>query len=257
MTAWHDDKNLKCVVLCAGKGARARGFTLKWRSLFDFKSINFYSNLMHKPKPLFTVHKKPLLYWVVNYWKRYTNDFIFVVGYKKDEVIKYVETLPINATFVEQDKLGGIAHAIAHTKNHVSDKFIVVLGDCLCKGNFNFPEMMEHGIGVWQTNNIEDIKRSYSVEPKDGLVYRVVEKPKELPNNLCGMGFYFFNKKVFDYIEKTPPSSLRNEIEIGDVIQNMINSGEKISPVFFEGQYLNVTYPEDIGRAEIFLDKLE
>jgi glucose-1-phosphate thymidylyltransferase len=255
MKAWYDDKNLKCIVLCAGRGSRTRGFTLKWRNLSDLNSISFLSNLMRKPKPLFTVHKKPLLYWIVNYWKQYTNDFIFVVGYKKEKIIKYVKTLPINATFVEQKKLGGIANAIDHVKEHIQDKFIVVLGDCICKGKFNFPENMEHGIGVWQTNDIEDIKRSYSVEHKNGLVYRLVEKPKELPNNLCGMGFYFFNRKVFDYIEKTPPSSLRNEIEIADVIQNMIKSGEKVSSVFFEGQYLNITYPEDIGRAEIFLDK--
>ena len=252
---WQNKKNLKCVILCAGKGNRAWGFTLK--VLFDRKKVNFFSNLMHQSKPLFPVYGKPLLYWIVNYWKQYTNDFIFVVGYKKDKIIKYVKTLPINATFVEQEKLGGIAHAIAQTKNYISDNFIVVLGDCLCKGNFKFPENMVYGVGVWQTNNLEDIKRSYSVEHKDGLVKKVVEKPKEIPNNLCGMGFYFFNKKVFDYIEKTPPSSLRNEIEISDVIQNMINDGEKVSPLFFEGQYLNVTYPEDIGIAETFIDKEE
>jgi len=252
---WHNDKDLKCIVLCAGRGKRAWGFT--FRLLFDLKKINLFSNLMQKPKPLFTVHKKPLLYWITNYWKKYTNDFIFVVGYKKEKIRKYVKTLPINATFVEQKRLGGIAHAIAHAKDHVSDKFIVVLGDCLCKGNFSFPKNMKHGIGVWQTKNIEDIQRSYSIEHKNGLVFRVVEKPKELPNNLCGMGFYFFNRKVFDFIEKTPRSSLRNEVEIGDVIQNMIDVGEKVSPVFFKGQYLNVTHPEDIGRAEIFLDKNE
>lgn len=255
MEPWQNYKNLKCVVLCAGRGKRAWGFT--FRFLFGFKKISFFSNFMQKPKPLFTVHKKPLLYWIVNYWKKYTNDFVFIVGYKKEKIINYVKTLPINATFVEQKNLSGIAHAIATAKNYISDNFVVVLGDCLCKGEFSFPEKMEHGIGVWQTNNVEDIKRSYSVEHKDGLVHRVVEKPKELINNLCGMGFFFFNKRVFDFIEKTPPSSLRNEVEITDVIQNMINGGEKVSPVFFEGQYLNVTHPEDIGRAEFFLDKNE
>ena len=49
-----------------------------------------------------------------------------------------------------------------------------------------------------------------------------------------------------DYIDKTPPSNLRNEIEITDVIQNMIDNKEQIKPVFFKGNYLNVTFPEDL-----------
>lgn len=69
----------------------------------------------------------------------------------------------------------------------------------------------------------------------------------------CGMGFYFFDRKVFDYIEKAVPSPLRNEIEITDVIQNMIDAGEKISPIFFKGDYLNITYTEDLKKAREIL----
>jgi dTDP-glucose pyrophosphorylase len=64
------------------------------------------------------------------------------------------------------------------------------------------------------------------------------------------MGVYFFDKRVFDYIRKTPPSALRSEVEITDVIQNMIDAGERIAPVWFKGKYINVTYPEDIRKAE-------
>ena len=67
------------------------------------------------------------------------------------------------------------------------------------------------------------------------------------------MGFYFFNRKVFDYIRKTKPSSLRNEIEITDVIQNMIDDGQSITPVFFDGDYINLTYAEDLNRAKLML----
>jgi dTDP-glucose pyrophosphorylase len=44
---------------------------------------------------------------------------------------------------------------------------------------------------------------------------------------------------------------LRNEIEITDVIQNMVNEGEEISPVMFDGTYINMTSPEDIKEAEM------
>ena len=232
MKNWIDYKDLKCVMLCAGGGKRA--FPLSG----------------DKAKVMVPVKKRPILDYVVGYWKRFTDDFIFVVKYRKEQVIEFAEQLPINSQFVEQKELKGIAHALSYTENLLSDHFIVVLGDCVAKGEFSFPEDMEQGVGVWKTNNILDIKRSYSIEIKDNLISKVVEKPERVFNNLCGMGFYFFNKKVFDYIRRAKPSKLRNEIEITDVIQNMIDGREKISPVFFGGDYLNITFPQDLKKAE-------
>jgi len=228
VSPWLKYKDLKCVVLSAGKG------------------IRILPHSEEKPKVLLELNGRPLLEYVVNYWKQFTNDFIFIVGYKKEKVIKYVKKLPIKSTFVQQKKLRGIADAINHVKDLVSENFIVVLGDCVCDGSFDFPNDMNQGVGVWETKNIDDIKRSYSIEISGDYLEKVVEKPKEIPNNYCGMGFYFFKKKVFNYIKITPPSILRNEIEITDVIQNMIDGGEKIKPVFFKGHYINVTYPEDL-----------
>lgn len=231
---WFDFKALKCVILCAGKGNRILPHSKKL------------------PKVMIKIRNKPILDFVIDYWKKYTNDFIFVVGYKKDQVIDFVRQLPINSQFVEQKELKGIADAVSYVKDFVSDRFIVVLGDCICCGRFMFPENIEFGVGVWKTNNVENIKQSYSIKIKDDLICEVKEKPKEIFNNLCGMGFYFLNKKIFDYIKITEPSKLRNEIEITDVIQNMIDAGEEIKPVFFNGNYINITFPEDIKKQKKF-----
>lgn len=227
-----DFKNMKCVVLCAGRGNRLLPYSQ------DF------------PKVMFKIKDKPILNYVIDYWKKYTNNFIFVVGYKKEQVIDYVKELPINSEFVEQKKLNGIADALSYTSDIVSDKFMLILGDCIYFGEFSIPEKMEQGIGIQKTNNTEFIKLNYSVLITNSLVSNVVEKPKKIINDLCGMGVYFFDKKVFEYIKKTKPSKLRNEVEITDVIQNMINDGEKIKPIFFNGEYLNITFPEDIQKAE-------
>ncbi|MCK4649183.1 NTP transferase domain-containing protein, partial [bacterium] len=138
MNNWLDYPRLKCVVLCAGGGRRA--FPLS----------------RDKAKVMIPVKKKPILDYVVNYWKRFTNDFIFVVKYRKEQVIGFAEQLPIDSQFVEQKELKGIAHALSYTEDLVPDRFIVVLGDCIYKGKFNFPEDMEQGIGVWRTKNAED-----------------------------------------------------------------------------------------------------
>jgi len=233
---WIDYRGLKCVVLCAGEGRRIR------------------PESSEKPKVIIGLRNKPLLGYVVDYWRRYTQDFIFVVGYEKEQVIEFASQLPINSQFVEQKELKGIAQAVMCVRELVSERFIVVLGDCLCHGSFDFTPNMEQGIGVWQTDDIEAIKHSYSLDIKDDFVRHVKEKPEQVSNNLCGMGFYFFHKRLFDYIKLTKPSPLRGEVEITDTIQNMIDGGEKITPVFFRGNYLNVTYPEDVVKAEKLLE---
>ena len=88
---------------------------------------------------------------------------------------------------------------------------------------------------------------------ENGSISKVVEKPKQLINNLCGMGFYFFGEKIFDYIKDTTSSELRNEVEITDAIGNMIAGGEEVFRIFFEGEYLNITFPDDIQIAEKML----
>jgi uridine kinase len=231
-SSWFSNQGLKCVVLCAGEGRR----------VFPFSS--------DKPKVMIEIQGKPVLGYLIDYWKRYSNDFVFVVGYKKECIIKFASQLPINSQFVEQKELKGIAGAVSYAKDLVSDHFILVLGDCLCRGSFDFPKDIEQGVGICKTDNVEEIKQGYSIKIENNLVCRVEEKPKRVFNNLCGMGFYFFDKRVFGYIKATSPSKLRNEIEITDVIQNMINAGEKISPVFFHGDYLNINYSQDIQQAE-------
>ncbi len=229
---WFRDKNIKCVILAAGRGSRLLTLT------------------KNDPKPMVPITEKPILDHVINYWKNYTKDFVFVVNYKKEKIIDYVKRIKdINSQFIIQKELRGIAHALQFVEDVAGDKFIVVLGDCICKGNFNFPHDMAQGVGIWETTNTKDIKNSYTVKLASNFVQRVREKPKRVYNNLCGLGFYFFDRRVFDYIRKTPPSKLRGEIELTDVIQNMINGKEKISPIFFRGDYLNINTEDELNRA--------
>lgn len=230
---WFNDKNLKCVILAAGKGSRLLTLT------------------ENNPKPLVKVTERPILDHVINYWKQYTNDFVFVVNYKKDQIIDYVKNFKgITSKFIVQKELRGIADALLTVEKDVGDKFIVVLGDCICRGDFHFPSGMEQGIGVWKTDNTGDIKNSYSIKLDGNIIKGVKEKPKRIYNNLCGQGFYFFDRRVFDYIRKTLPSKLRGEIELTDVIQNMIKDKQKIYPIVFKGDYININTEEELNRAK-------
>lgn len=223
-----------CVIPCAGEGTRLQG---------DIAGNERIA------KAMVPVAGKPIIWHVINYWSQFADEFIFIVKFQMEKIMEYISGLPIKSSFVEQKELRGIAYALSLTENMVSDNFIMVLGDCLCKGDFDFPPDLGMGVGVLPTDREEDIKRSYSVEIENNRIVQVVEKPKLLVNNLCGMGFYFFNRKVFDYIRKTTPSKLRNEVEITDTLQEIINGGEILHPLHFNGEYLNVTYAGDIERT--------
>ncbi len=231
MTDGFLDDGSKCVVLCAGKGTRLNS---------PSKEI---------PKVMLPAGEKPILAHVVERWSQYTDDFIFVVGFEKEQVIEFAQKLPVNSTFVEQKELNGIAEAITLTEDHITDRFLVVLGDCVIDGKFEVPSDLEQGIGVVRTKDEQKIKQNYSVELEDGSISKVVEKPTNLVNDLCGMGVYLFQKKLFDYIPMTPPSEVSNNVEITDVIQTMVDHDEDIKPLFFEGTYINVNTPEDLKMA--------
>lgn len=228
---------LKILVLIAGRGRRMMPETV------------------NEPKSMISINGKPILYHVISYWKQYSDDFVFVVNYKRAMIIDYIKTLDIKSTFVVQETLNGIAGGILCAEKVLGESFITVLGDCLFLGKLGWEQKSEMGIGVFNTRRQEDIRRSYSVEIENGLVKRVVEKPKEIVNDLCGMGFYYFRRLLFEYIRKTPASALRNEVEITDVIQLMVKHGERIKPIFFEGMYLNVTYPGDLETAKNIIEK--
>lgn len=231
MVNWFENKPT-CVVLCGGGGSRLLPLSLL------------------KQKSMIEVNEKPILQHIIDYWKSYTNKFVFIVKYKKEDIINFVKTLPIEAEFVEPNEIKGLADALSYVKDLVGERFFVVLGDCLCKGNFNFPDGIEQGIAVCETDKDEEIARSYSVELGENTVIRkVVEKPQIIPNKMCGMGFYFFKRTIFEYINKAKGKT----DDLTTIVQHMIDNGEKVHAIRFNGRYLNITFPNDLERAEEIL----
>jgi len=221
---------MKCAILCAGRGHRMGS---------------------EIPTVLIPINRKPMVCHVMDMWKNAVDGFIFVVGHKWEEV---VASLPKGAPYIIQEPQKGIADAIYSTKGLLKDEeFVVVLGDCLHVGEWDIPSNIKLGIGVWETTDKDAIRKGYSVEIENNLVTKVVEKPKNPPNNYCGMGTYFLDGRIFNYIKRTKLNPIRNEREITDTIKLMIDAGEPITPVFFNGKYLNINYWNDIAKAEDLL----
>ena len=229
---WNESP-LKCVVMCGGRSSRfARGST---------------------HKSMAAVGGVPLLRYVVDYWRAYTEDFIFVVKNGKADVMEYVATLPITAEFVEPTELRGIADGLTYVEPLIDGPFIMVLGDCFCSGRFDLSAPFEFGIGVLDDVPLEVIRRNYAVTLDERRVTGLEEKPLEPPNALCGLGFYFFQPAVFDYVRMTAPSSRSGEIEITDVLQTMVDQGVDLRAVMLDGAYVNVNKAEDLEYIDALL----
>jgi dTDP-glucose pyrophosphorylase len=115
--------------------------------------------------------------------------------------------------------------------------------------------VQQGGGGVLGTKEESDpraIQRNFAILLReDGLVSRVVEKPRHAPNQLKGVGIYLFDPVVFDAIRRTPRTALRDEYELTDAIQVMIDDGNPVRPANVVSQDINLTTPGDLLRVNL------
>lgn len=210
------------------------------------------------PKPLLPVCNKPVLVHQIEIMRSLgIEDVVVLIGYRGHEV---AETLGdghrygVRIRYAEQHEPLGIAHAVGLLEPHVDRPFLLFLGDVFFIPG-DLAGMMatfegQPGGAVLATIDGADpgaIRRNFSVTiSPDGFVTRVVEKPLHPPNRLKGVGVYLFDHSVFDAIRRTPRTALRNEYELTDAIQILIDEGHPVRAVHAIEQDVNITTPADL-----------
>jgi glucose-1-phosphate thymidylyltransferase len=238
---------MKAIVLCAGLGTRLRPLT--------------FSTAKH----LVPVANKPVLFFAL--------EGLVAVGAREIGVIVSKESRPIiqnavddgqrwgaRVSYVEQPEPRGLAHAAQCAEAFVgSDPFIMYLGDNL------LPEGLAPAVERFRTSGANAVVSLKAVdnpsqfgiaEIEGDRIVRLVEKPKEPRSNLAIVGSYVFDHQVFESIRRIKPS-WRNEYEITDAIQNLIDRGLSVVPHVVTGWWKDTGNPADILDANrVMLDSI-
>ncbi len=168
----------------------------------------------------------------------------------------------VNVTYIRQDAPLGLAHAVKIAEDFIGkEPFLMYLGDNLIKDDlgqlveeferseYNSLILLAHvpnptAFGVAELNN-------------DGTVKRLVEKPKDPPSDLALVGVYLFDSNIFEAVNNIKPSQ-RNELEITDAIQYLLEHGHVVHHRVIKGWWKDTGKLEDLLEANrIILHEIE
>lgn len=234
---------MQAVILAAGQGTRMGPLT------------------RNKPKVMLPIANKPLLlHLILSAREAGIKEFVVVVGYRADVVKEYFgdgSSMNVSIKYVRQEKQLGTADAVGCAQEHVDGRFLVLNGDIIVNPQ-HIKNMVKHKSDVIMTaRHVENPSEYGVIEVSDERVLRIIEKPKKPPTNLANAGIYVFTPLIFDAIRRTP-LSVRNEYEITDSLQMLIDDGVDVGYVSLSGNWLDIGRPWDLLDAnEHFLSCLQ
>jgi len=217
------------------------------------------------PKQLLPIGNKPMSEYCVEALRESgITEIAFVVGgigsNKVKDYYKNGEKFNVNFSYIEQDSPKGIAHAINLCKDFIgNEKFVVFLGDNLINMSIkNFVINFENSSSDAELLLCDvDNPEQFGIAYLDGdRISKMVEKPKNPTSSLAITGIYFLTPKIFEKIKKLKPS-WRNELEIVDALQMILDDGDQISYNMITDFWKDTGTPHDIIHAnQIVLEKM-
>jgi dTDP-glucose pyrophosphorylase len=204
------------------------------------------------------VGNRPLLEYQIETMRSWGISEVLIVvgrlGYAIADALGHGERQNVTIRYVEQSETLGLAHALGKLESLIDSSFVLLLGDIyFVLGDMSrvIAEVVEG-----QTNGVlvskldqdpEMIRRNFAIiADASGRVSQVIEKPHWVPSQIKGCGLYVFDQHVFDAIRRTPRTAMRDEYEITDTIQIMINDGHRVVHRPIAMLDMNLTVPEDL-----------
>jgi len=238
---------MKGLILSGGRGTRLRPLTHT------------------SAKQLVPIANKPILFYgIESLVEAGIRKIGIVVGDTKKDVMAAVgdgSQFGAQVTYIEQPEPLGLAHAVLVAEDFLqAEPFVMYLGD----------NLIAHGIKEFVAQFAKNKPNSQILlaevpnpeqfgvaELAGGRVVRLVEKPKEPKSNLALVGVYMFDEHIFEAAKSIKPS-WRNELEITDAIQYLIDHNYQVESHIIKGWWKDTGKLEDILEANrMVLDMLE
>jgi glucose-1-phosphate thymidylyltransferase len=226
---------VKVIIPLAGKGTRLRPQT-------------------HTvPKPLLEVAGKAVLDYVVEDLidRLDVEQLIFITGHLKEQVEAHVKAnYTVPSVFIEQVVQDGTAGAVKLAQPHVDGPVLIVFVDTLFDADLSVIKADPTADGFIWAKEVEDYQRfGVIVADENGVMQRIVEKPKEPISRLANIGLYYVRNHalLFEGIDDTLAADpQQGEYFLTDALQYMIDQGSRIQVLEVEGWY-------DCGKPETLL----
>lgn len=191
---------MQAVILAAGEGKRVRPLT---RS---------------RPKAMIPVANRPIIEYVIEaLLKNGIRDIIVVVGYRKEQVTRFLNQLEVPVEVVIQDKQLGTGHALLAAEPKIHDNFLLLPGD-----NYIDPSSIARIMNVPNAILIKEHPNPSNfgvVMLTDSHVTGIDEKPEHAASFMVSTGIYSLTREVFPHIR---------ENTMTDALSSMIRSGIRI-----------------------------
>ncbi len=238
---------MKGLVLSGGYGTRLRPLT--------------YS----QQKQLIPVANKPILFYAVeDIIESGVHDIGIIVGPNREQVERTVRSRDwdANIEFIYQDEPRGLAHTVLISEKFIGDEpFVMYLGDnLLCNGIVDHADTFRRSraeASILLTEVEHPERFGVAQLDEQGEIVRLIEKPKVPPSNLALVGVYLFMPVIFEAVKEISPS-WRNELEITDAIQWLVDKGYHVRAALVKGWWKDTGMPEDILSANnLILDEME
>jgi len=238
---------MKGLILSGGRGTRLRPLT--------------YTSA----KQLVPVANKPVLFYgIESMAEAGITDIGIVVGDTQAEIREAVgdgSRWGVKVSYIEQDQPRGLAHCVLISEAFIGDdSFVVYLGDNLLNRGIRplVDEFVkERPAAQILLARVPDPQMFGVAELSNGRVVNLVEKPREPKSDLALVGVYMFSHEVFDSVKRITPS-FRNELEITDAIQNLIDRGLEVRPHIVDGWWKDTGKLEDMLEANrLILETIE
>jgi glucose-1-phosphate thymidylyltransferase len=228
---------MKAIIPVAGAGTRLRPLTYT------------------QPKPLIPVAGKPIISFIVDQLVEVgIRDFVFVIGYLGEKIKNFLEERypELNKEFVVQEERLGSAHAlwIARDKIKGADEVIIFFGDVII--DVDFQRVLEAPTSILGVKKVDDPREFGVVEyDEDGIVKRVVEKPRIPRSDLAMVGFYKVREvdKLLEALDFNISHNIRSydEFPLTDAFMRMIEKGVQFRTITVDNWF-------NCGKKEVLLE---